>query len=45
MSDVLGEPILTEPEAEEEVAEARERSRLHATTEVVVLYVICLGVR
>ncbi len=43
MSDVLGEPILTEPEAEEEVAEARDRSRLRATTEVVVLYVICLG--
>ena len=44
VSDVLGEPILTEPESDEDIAAARERSRLHATSEVVVLYVICLGV-
>ena len=43
MSDILGEPILTEPESEEDIAAARERSRLHSTSEVVLLYVICLG--
>ena len=43
MSDILGERIITEPESEEDVFEARERSRLHATVEVVALYVICLG--
>ncbi len=35
--------IITEPESEEDLFEARERSRLHATVEVVLLYVICLG--
>ena len=43
MSDVLGDHIITEPESEEDLFEARERSRLHATVEVVLLYVICLG--
>lgn len=43
MSDLLGEHIVTTPEAEEEVAEAFERSRLHATSEVVLLYVLCIG--
>ena len=43
MSDVLGEHIITEPESEEDLYEARDRSRLRATGEVVLLYVICLG--
>jgi len=43
MSDVLGEHVITEPESEEDLYEARERSRLRATGEVVMLYVICLG--
>ena len=43
MSDILGDHIITEPESEEDLFEARERSRLHATVEVVLLYVICLG--
>lgn len=43
MSDILGEHIVTTPESEEEVAEAFQRSRLHATSEVVLLYVLCIG--
>jgi len=43
MSDVLGEHIITEPESEEDLYEARDRSRVRATGEVVLLYVICLG--
>ena len=43
MSDVLGERVITEPESEEDLYEVRERSRLRAMGEVVLLYVICLG--
>ena len=42
MSDV-GERVITEPEADEALAEAMQRSRFGITAEVVLLYVICIG--
>src|SRR5829696_2157991 len=43
MSDLLGPSVLTEPEAEEDVAAARVRRR-GALAEVVALYAVCLSV-
>ena len=43
MSDV-GERVVTEPEAEEAVSEARQRSKFGIRSEVVVLYVMSLFV-
>jgi ABC-type uncharacterized transport system permease subunit len=43
MSDVLGERVVTDPDSEEDLAAARAQSRVNATSEIVLLYVICLG--
>src|ERR1043165_6568080 len=43
MSDV-GERVVTEPEAEEAVSEARQRSKFGVRSEVVVLYALSLFV-
>jgi simple sugar transport system permease protein len=42
MSDV-GERVISDEESDEVIAAARQRSRFGATSEVVLLYVICIG--
>ncbi|MGH9271779.1 MAG: ABC transporter permease subunit, partial [Ilumatobacteraceae bacterium] len=43
MSDVMGPSVVTEPEAQEDVAAAQAGGGRSALIEVVTLYVICLG--
>ena len=42
MSD-LGERVISDEESDEVIAAARQRSRFGVTSEVVLLYVICIG--